>query len=257
MLPAVIRSQQRPVEYNSSEVMEYHRAWGHLNFRECVKQLGMPRGGIDALVCPECQLCKSRSKPRPDEAQRRSDQPLHCLHMDLSGRKLASLEGYRHYLLVCDDHSRYRWVKFVTTKAQSQEELIALAGQLEREYSPRKIAIVRTDGGGEFVNHPIKNFFRDTGIKAEKSSSYSQFQNGVAERSMQLFDKAKAIMMFAGSPSYDWPCALSYIVHISNRCPSRALGGAIPFEVLSGNRYEPSRAMPIFGCLGYAKEFIY
>ena len=256
MLPATIRTQRRPVEYNSSDLLEYHRAWGHLNFKECLQQLNMSSGSVGELVCAECKLCKSRRKPCPEEAVRRSDQPLHSLHMDLSGRKLASLEGYRYYLMVCDDHTRYRWVRFVVTKDQCTEEFISLAKQLEREFSPNRIAIVRTDGGGEFVNHAMEKFFRENGIKPEKSSPHSQFQNGVAERSMHLFDKAKAIMMFAGSPSYDWPHALSYVVHISNRCPSRGIGGAKPIELLTGNRYIPPRKMPIFGCLGYAKEYI-
>ena len=94
----------------------------------------------------------------------------------------------------------------------------------------------------------MKTFFREVGIKAEKSSPHSQFQNGVAERSMHLFDKAKAIMMFAGSPSYDWPHAISYVVHISNRTPSKTVGGARPIELLTGNKYVPPRTMPIFGC---------
>ena len=88
--------------------MDFHRRWGHLNFEECCKQLGMSINASKKLVCEECELSKIRVKNVSKVASSRSDQPIYRLHVDLSGRKLSTLDGKRYYLLITDDFSRYR-----------------------------------------------------------------------------------------------------------------------------------------------------
>ena len=234
--------------------MDFHIKWGHLNFPACCKELGMDESHVNKLICPECQLSKQIRKKRPKESATRSDQPCYRIHADLSGRKLSSLAGFRYYLLLTDDHSRFRWIKLLKLKSEAAQEIILFIKQIEREKAPLKVAIFRSDGGGEFHNHTLDTFFKDTGIKKEISIPYSQFQNGVSERSIGVIDdSARTMMLYAGSPVFDWCHAVTHSVFLRNRLPSSAIDGRKPIELFTGIQRPLRRDQPVFGCLGYAK----
>ena len=243
--------------FSGSTLMDYHARWGHLGFEECLKALGMERGDVDKMVCPECQLAKLKVKPIPTRASTRSDQPIYRIHFDLSGRKLATLDGSRYYLLCTDDHSRYRWVRFMKTKDECAKHLIELIKLVEREKAPLMVSKVRHDGGGEFCNKTFDEFCKSVGIGREKSAPYSQFQDGVSERSINIIDDAaRTMMLYAGSATFDWCHAVSHAVYCRNRVPSKALDGLTPIEAYTGTVVTPRKHPPIFGCLGYAKVYV-
>ena len=240
--------------FNGSALMDFHRKWGHLNFAECCKELGMNQEKAKGIICEECELAKIRKKKIPRGTVTRSDQPIYRVHVDLSGRKLSSLEGYRYYLLITDDYSRFRWVRLLRQKSDAVEELKSFVNEVEREKAPLKVAVIRSDCGGEFYNHTLDTYFSKLGIKRERSVPYSQFQNGVAERSIGVVDDcSRTMMLYAGSPVYDWCHAVEHAVYVKNRVPSKAIGGCVPIELYSGVLRELRKNMPVFGCLGYAK----
>ena len=49
---------------------------------------------------------------------------------------------------------------------------------VERQKSPLKVALVRTDGAKELISGVLNKFYLDNGIHAELSAPYSQAQNG-------------------------------------------------------------------------------
>lgn len=243
--------------YDSGTLIKFHKQWGHLNLEECLKCLDMSRGNVDELVCQECELSKARRKKIGKTSVTRADQALYRVTMDLSGRKLATLSKHRYFLLITDDHSRYRWVYPLVQKSGTLQCFKDFLKMTEREQPDRKISIVRTDGGGEFISKDFDAFLKAVGIKPERSAPYSQFQNGISERGIDIIDStARAMMLTAGSPSYDWFHAVNHAVYVRNRVPSKSIGGAIPVEAYTGvQRLLPSEA-PIFGCLGFAKVYI-
>lgn len=243
------------VIFNSSALMDFHRKWGHLNFDLCLKILEMESGPL--LVCPECELSKSKRKRIPVVSVTRSDQPLYRIHMDLSGRKLSSLKGERYYLLITDDYSRYRWVYFFKTKDETLIACKSFLNRVERESYPCRVSHLRSDGGGEFTSKDFKNWMESTGIQPETSAPYSQFGNGVSERGIGVIDdSARAMMLVSGSSSFDWTYAISEAVYSRNRSPSNAIDGHSPYELYYGIKREMEKDGPIFGCLGYAKIYI-
>ena len=234
--------------------MDFHRRWGHLNLEECCKQLGMSISASKKLVCEECELSKIRVKNISKVASSRSDQPIYRLHVDLSGRKLSTLDGKRYYLLITDDYSRYRWLKLLSTKDEAIQTLKSFIDEVEREKAPNRVSVIRSDCGGEFFNKELNNHFSKLGIRRERSAPYSQHQNGVAERAIGVVDDAaRTMMLYAGSPVYDWCHAVNHSVYVRNRVPSKALGGRVPIEVYTGICRKLRKNMPVFGCLGYAK----
>ena len=110
--------------FNGSTLMYFHIKWNHLSFPACCKELGMDLGDARRMVCPECQLSKLNRKRAPAETITRADQALYRIHADLSGRKLSSLDGFRYYLLLTDDYSRYRWVRLLRQKSDAPNEIM-------------------------------------------------------------------------------------------------------------------------------------
>ena len=197
--------------------MDFHIKWNHLNFPACCKELGMELGDAKKMICPECKLSKLNRKKAPVESITRADQVLYRIHADLSGRKLSSLAGFRYYLLLTDDYSRFRWVRLLKGKSEAPDEVISFIREVEREKTPAKVSVFRADGGGEFDNQVLSNFFKELGIRREVSAPYSQFQNGVAERSMGIIDDAaRTMLLYSGAPLYDWCHAVQ---HASCSCP--------------------------------------
>lgn len=244
------------IVYNSSALMDFHRRWGHLDFRLCRDILDMESSDTP-LVCPECELSKSRKKRIPIVSVTRADQPLYRIHMDLSGRKLSSLKGERYYLLITDDYSRYRWVYFFKSREETFKACVSFVLLVERESTPCRVSHLRSDGGGEFTSKRFREWMKAIGIKPETSAPYSQFGNGVAERGIGVIDdNARAMMLVGGFSSYDWTNAIREAVYCRNRVPSNAIGGRTPYELYYGVKREMKKDGPVLGCLGYAKVYV-
>ena len=217
----------------------------------------MELGDAKKMICPECKLSKLNRKKAPVESITRADQVLYRIHADLSGRKLSTLAGFRYYLLLTDDYSRFRWVRFLKNKSEAPSEVISFIREVEREKTPAKVSVFRADGGGEFDNQVLSNFFKELGIRREVSAPYSQFQNGVAERSIGIIDDAaRTMLLYAGAPVYDWCHAVQHAVHVQNRLSSRSLDGRKPIALYTGVERPLRSDMPVFGCLGYAKVYV-
>ena len=87
----------------------------------------------------------------------------------------------------------------------------------------------------------------------QASPPYTHQLNGVVERKIQvLFDSTRALLLQAKMPSQYWPVALHHAVHIHNCCPTSALAGLSPLEVLTGKKPRLS-ALKVFGCAAYVR----
>jgi hypothetical protein len=181
------------VPFDAEKVLEYHRVTGHNNFRSCFKQMDMTPGPVPK--CEDCCLTKLPRSVIDRQAQTRASKPLYRIFADLSGRKRATLSGYRYYLLIIDDYSRKRWVYWMAKKSDTLDCFEKFVKMTERSHPNDKISVLRTDGGGEFISKRFNDFLESKGIAANRSAPYCQFQNGVAERSIGIIDNSARAMM--------------------------------------------------------------
>jgi hypothetical protein len=114
--------------------------------------------------------------------------------------------------------------------------------------SKRKIKILRSDNGGEYISKEFVNFCKNVGIKRELTTPYNPQQNGVAER------KKKTIMEAVKTMIHDqdlhmclWAEAVMTIVYVQNRLSHSALGFKTPEEMFTGKKPKVSH-LKIFGC---------
>jgi hypothetical protein len=161
-----------------------------------------------------------------------------------------SLNGFLYYVIFIDDFSRKTWIYFLKKKDEVFGRFKEFKALVENA-TEKKIKILRSDNGGEFISNPFKDLCKESGIKREFTVSYNPQQNGVAERkNRHITEAAKAMIHDQGLTMNLWAEASRTAVYIQNRSPHQALSNKTPEEAFSGMKPEVSH-LRIFGCPVY------
>jgi hypothetical protein len=87
----------------------------------------------------------------------------------------------------------------------------------------RKIKVIRSDGGGEYINDEMTTYLAECGIHHEITVAHTPEQNGVAERyNRTLMETVRAMMHTANIPETLWAEITATAAYLRNRIPSRA-----------------------------------
>lgn len=150
------------------------------------------------------------------------------MHSDVCGKmRERSLGGAEYFLTFTDDKTRYTRVYTLKTKDQVFDCFLEWKAHVERQ-SKRKLKVLRTDNGGEYISNKFEKFLRDEGILHERTVPE---QNGVAERlNRTLVESARSMLLDAKLSKRYWAEAISTAVYLKNRCPTRAIQGKTPYE---------------------------
>jgi transposase InsO family protein len=90
--------------------------------------------------------------------------------------------------------------------------------------SKRKIKILRSDNGGEYISKEFENFCKDVGIKRELTTPYNPQQNGVVERKNKtIMEVVKTMIHDQDPPMCLWAEAAMAVVYVQNRLSHSAL----------------------------------
>lgn len=160
-----------------------------------------------------------------------------------------SINGCLYYIIFFDDCSRRTWIFFLKKKESS--EVISKFKQfkaLVENQSRKKIKILRSNNGGEYISDIFKDFCISIGIKREFSIPYNPQQNGVAEH------KNRSIIELAKSMIHDQNLHTSFsaeasntVVYIKNCCPQSVLDNITLEEFFLGIKPDLSH-LRTFGC---------
>lgn len=224
----------------SSEI--WHRRLGHINtnylskMQEAVEGLTLDRKAeISKSSCIVCCEGKQNRLPFPHNGNR-SDDLLQIIHTDVCGPfKNVSLGGSRYFILFIDDYSRYTYIYFLKNKNEAFECFQRYKPEVENKLN-RKIKILRSDNGKEFVNKEFDNYLRKAGIVHQKSNPYTPEQNGLAERfNRTVVEKARCLLFDAKMDESFWAEAANTAVYLQNRIVAANLNGT-PFEMWNGKK---------------------
>jgi hypothetical protein len=107
------------------------------------------------------------------------------------------------------------------------------------------------NGKGEYDNQLFRGILSSSGISFEPSPPYTQHKNGVSERMIAtITTKARAMMIDSCLDDSLWSEAVNTAVYLHALCPSRALEGKTPHEVLHGKRGDIGH-LRRFGCIAH------
>ena len=140
-------------------------------------------------ICDACQLGKQIKSSFKAMKDIMTSRPLELIHMDFfSLTKTKSLSGNRFVFVLVDDFSRYIWIFFLETK----DEVFFTISCFQKKSLKKKdfsILCIRSDRGGEFINHSFITYCEENEIKHELSCPRTPQQNRVIERKITFFKK--------------------------------------------------------------------
>ncbi|GJZ86501.1 retrovirus-related pol polyprotein from transposon TNT 1-94 [Tanacetum coccineum] len=112
----------------------WHHRLNHLNFgtindlarKDLVR--GLPRLKFEKdHLCSACRLGKSKKHTHKPKTKNTNLEVLNTLHMDLCGpMRVQTINGKKYILVIIDDYSRFTWVKFLISKDETPEKLLAI-----------------------------------------------------------------------------------------------------------------------------------
>jgi transposase InsO family protein len=143
---------------------------------------GLPSISHAEQFCDTCVLAKHHRGVFLKQSKYHADKALELVHGDLCGPvKSATPGGWRYFLLLVDDATRYMWVMLLTAKSEASSAIKRIQAAAEKECD-RKLRVLRTDNGGEFTAVEFAAYCVDEGISRHFLAPYTPQQNGVVER---------------------------------------------------------------------------
>lgn len=245
-------------EHSNMETQEvWHRRLGHLNSRSMnIMKNGMVFGiNYDNSKFKSCIACikgKLAKLPFSKQSSSRCKEILGLIHTDLCGpMPNKSLSGARYFLTFIDDFSRKTFVYFLKSKEEVFDKFKLFKNLVEKE-TDRKIKMIRSDNGGEYINNQFQEFLQQQGIRHQTTVPHCSPQNGVAERANRtIMDKARCMLQDAGLGSEFWAEAVNTSVYLKNCSPTKAVMGMTPQEKWTNTKVNVGH-LRIFGCVAYA-----
>ena len=111
--------------------------------------------------CESCMLAKAKKKIINKKDNTYSKCPGERLYVDLSPSYKASMGGSKHWLLVVDQCTKFKWSCFLRKKNDLAEELMKIVKKISNDGN--KVKFIRCDNGGE--NLIIKQHLIDNDVK--------------------------------------------------------------------------------------------
>ena len=183
---AVISPGARPTPSTAAGINEFHCSHGHMHedlLRKTAKQIGVKLQG-QLVPCQGCSEAKGIRKPvKPFTYTRAAKPPERCF-VDLSGPKSVKPPGGKEYMMIVrDDFWRFTRVFFLRTNDETATYFSNLA-----DIAPRKVEVVRSDGGGEFSKGVFGALCTTERIRQEFTTANSPQYNGIAERQIAIVE---------------------------------------------------------------------
>jgi len=135
----------------------------------------------------------------------------------------------------------------LSRKDDTFEAFIKFANVIQNQLSS-KIISLRSDHGGEFVNHRFKNYYDEFGISHNFSCQRNPQQNGVVEMKNRVLEElARTMINEMNLPKYFSADAINTVCHILNRIIIRLILDKTPYELLKERKPNLSHLRD-FGC---------
>jgi histone deacetylase 1/2 len=153
---------------------------------------------------------------------------------DVWGPAPTSIGHHNYYVSFIDDHSKFTWIYMLRHKSEVFQCFHNFQSLAERQFG-RKILAVQTDWGGEY--QALNSFFKRIGISHQVSYPHAHQQNGSAERKHRHIVKmGLTLLAHASLPLKFWDEAVTTVVFLINRLPSKVIHDQTLFERLFGQK---------------------
>lgn len=206
-------NQQKPFLTVDSNI--WHKRLVHLNQQSMVKLLSMADGIVLKKEALQDCIASLQGKHARDKFRSSSED---LVHSDVCGPvEVPSLGGSRFFITFMDDATRKVFVYCLESKGQVTEAYEQFKSPVERQ-TGKKLKILQTDNGTEYVNSRMRKSMQRDGIVHQTSCPYTPQLNGVAERmNRTLVEKVRCMLNDAQLLKKFWAEVFSTAAYLVNR----------------------------------------
>ena len=235
----------------------WHLRLGHLNGRSLDKLLDADVDGLsycksdDISFCTACAKVKSTVAARPRACVSKPDVPYYMVGMDYWENRTPSIQGNTYtFGAICYTTSLV-FLRFSRSRSTAPACLRALIAEVEtRGYG---ISVLRLDNDSVFRSAEFIAICEQHRIRREYSAPYSQFQNGLQERTWRtLASSAFCMIAHAGLTLDFWEYAMCTAWYLFER--SIRATGNIPIRTLQPDRNPDLSVLRVFGCPAFVHQ---
>jgi hypothetical protein len=156
-------------------------------------------------------------------------------------------------MLIIDDYSTLTWVAFLKEKFEAFVKF-KIFKALTVTQTGKRLKVVRSDWGGEFMSRDFKEFCDEHGIKREYTIPRTPQQNGVVERQNRTVQEmARSMMNEKNIGQTYWVEEIHTTVHVLNKAQLRPQSNKTPYELWFG-RLASIKHFRVFGSKCYIKN---
>ncbi|WVZ66155.1 hypothetical protein U9M48_015421 [Paspalum notatum var. saurae] len=235
-------------------LLQHHRL-GHPSFENLSRMYPELFTRVDKkkLVCDACELGK-HTRSTYSATSLRSCEPFILIHSDVWGPcPVASVNGMKWFVTFIDCFTHMTWIYMIRHKSEVIKCFQDFHKMVGTQFD-RKIQILRSDNGTEYINNEFEAYLSGQGILHQTTCPGTPAQNGVAERkNRHLLEVARSLMFQMNVPKYLWSEAVTTAACLINCMPSRILGMKSPAELLLGKR-EFKIPPKVFGCVCFVRD---
>lgn len=227
----------------SATLETWHRRLGHRSLdQKTLRYLSSKVPDItisepESIPSKLCGICALGRQHREAETgtREKATELLQVIHTNVCGpMQTPTLTGERYFIAFTDEMSGRVSISLLSSKDGALAAFQAYRARAEKT-SGKAIKIMRSDGGGEFLNKRFQQYLRDAGIQHTVSPRYSPAQNGLAERmNRTIMENARCILQDSTLSQTFWGEAVLTAAHIHNRLPSPAWNDMSPIAHWSG-----------------------
>ncbi|KAF7334246.1 Transcription factor [Mycena sanguinolenta] len=237
---------------------EAHERLGHIAHStiETMARNGSALGFEVDLSTPivQCEVC-IRAKMKGVRISKRhrdprSKKPGDFVSGDLWGpTRVAARGGYHYYGTFLDDNSDLAYVYL--QKGKTEAETLSHYRDFEVSMKTQHgvdIKVFGTDRGKEYTGGLFDKHLASKGTACQLTPHDTPQLNGAAERlNGTIAGQMRALLLASGLPKSFWGLAVMYVVWLRNRTPTKKTAPKSPYEVVTGEKPDLSRARK-FGC---------
>jgi transposase InsO family protein len=248
-----VEEDETSFSYLSTESLN-HQRYGH-------RQKLYPE--VNCVPCITGKAKRTKIGKKTDK-EKEATEVFQRLHGDIDGPITGIIDGvkeiietptgYRYYLSLIDEKSRYSFVYLLGRKSEAASRIKELITFIHTQYG-KYINELHTDNGGEFVNLDLKEFLTERGIIHTTTTPYTPKHNPIVERSHGVdLSMTRTAMIKAGVPLYLWGECILYMNYIKVRLPLEKLNGFTPYECVTG-KLPSMKKIKVFGCDSHVLKY--
>jgi hypothetical protein len=204
-----------------------------------------------------CDIClKAKFTNKINKTSNNNNiEPLEKIASDICGPiSPNTYDNYRYFITFIDKATRYLYIRLLKHKNEAYNAFYEIKQLIENNKENKRIRILATDNGTEYVNNNFNKLLKNNGITHQLVAPYTKEPNGLVERiNRTLLNKARALLYNANLPQYLWGEAILTAVYLYNRTPHSAISYKTPYEIMYKRKPNISNIYT-FGSITYYKN---